>query len=131
MGAICFGRYPRYYSPHAFQNNPLNGGLTGYLDLSNFDTAGPPQGSSGDVGRTPTGAFGPGVNTWDLGMSKNFRFTERYRFQFRAEMFNAFNRVTFSQPNNNTASGANFGLINSTNSAYPSRVIQLAGKLYF
>jgi hypothetical protein len=117
--------------PQGFQSHPLNGGLTGYLDLSNFNTAGPPQGSSGNTGRNPNGVFGPGVNTWDLGMSKNFRFTERYRFQFRAEMFNAFNRVTFANPNNYTSSGANFGLISSTNGAYPARVIQLAGKLYF
>ncbi len=107
------------------------GGFTGYLNLSDFNTGGPPQGSSGDSGKNPTGSFGPGVNTWDLGMTKNFKFTERYRLQFRWEMFNAFNRVTFGQPNNNVASGANFGLINYTNGAYPSRVMQGALKLNF
>ena len=105
------------------------GNLTHYLVASDF--VGAPQGSHGNIGRNPPGVFGPGVNTWDMGLSKNFRLTERYRFQFRTEMFNAFNRVTFASPSNCTCAGANFGLINSTNGSYPSRVIQLAGKFYF
>jgi hypothetical protein len=109
--------------------NSTLGGFTGYLNASDFVNA--PQGSNGDIGRNPTGMFAPGVNTWDLSMSKNFRFTERYRFKLRWEMYNAFNRVTFSGPNNNTASGANFGLINSTNGNYPSRVMEASGSFYF
>src|SRR5579871_1118719 len=107
---------------------PLNGGLTGYLDLSDFDPAGPPQGSSGDTGRNP-GLFGPGQNNWDLGLSKNLRFTERYRLQFRWEMFNAFNRTSLGQPYPYTSAGANFGLIYYTQN--PSRVMQGALKLTF
>jgi len=119
--------YPDYASGHAIhvqQATPST--LSHYLVASDFLV--PQQGSHGDVGRNPV--FGPGVNTWDVGLSKNFRFTERYRFQFRWEMFNAFNRVTFSNPNNNIQSSS-FGLINSTNGAYPSRVMQIAGKLFF
>ena len=43
---------------------------------------------------------GPGVNTFDLGIHKNFPFRERYNVQFRWEMFNAFNRPTFGDPDN-------------------------------
>lgn len=107
---------------------PLNGGLTGYLDLTEFDTNGPPQGSSGNTGRNP-GLFGPGQNNWDIGMTKNFRFTERYRFQFRWEMFNAFNRTSLGQPYPYTSAGQNFGLIYYTQN--PSRVMQAAAKLTF
>lgn len=62
--------------------------------------------------------------------------SERYKFQFRAELFNAFNRVTFDGPYYDgtvyaTQSPQTFGLINSTNPNYPSRVIQLAGKFTF
>ncbi len=110
--------------------SPDLGGFTGYLNPNDFDPLGPPQGSSGNTGKNPPGVFGPGINTWDLGMSKNLRFAERYRFQFRWEMFNAFNRVTLGSPSNYVAYG-NLGLINSTNGAYPARVMQLAAKLYF
>jgi len=105
-----------------------HGNLTNYLVASDF--VNPQQGSHGDIGRNPPGVSGPGINTWDLGLSKNFRYTERYRFQFRWEMFNAFNRPTFASPNNNTSSST-FGLINSTNNNFPARVMQVAGKLYF
>ena len=88
------------------------------------------QGEKGNVGRDPRGAFGPGVNNWDLSFSKNFPFGERYRFQFRWEMYNAFNRVSLASPNA-TLNNGQFGLINSTNSNFPSRVMQVAGKLYF
>jgi Carboxypeptidase regulatory-like domain len=104
------------------------GDLNHYVVASNFVNA--PQGRDGNIGRNPSGVFGPGINTWDLGLSKSFRFTERYHFQFRWEMFNAFNRVTFANPQNFTSSST-FGLISSTNPAYPSRVMQLAAKLYF
>jgi hypothetical protein len=103
------------------------GDLEHYLVASDFVT--PQQGSSGSVGRNP-GVYTSGVNTWDLGLSKNIRFTERYRLQFRWEMYNAFNRVTFGQPNN-TFTSSSFGQITSTNSAYPARVMQGALKFYF
>ena len=35
---------------------------------------------------------------FDIGIMKNFAFRERYRVQFRAEMFNAFNRANFGIP---------------------------------
>ncbi len=90
----------------------------------------PQQGGAGDTGKNPTGLFGPGVNTWDLGFSKNFHITERYRLQIRGEMFNAFNRVTFGNADSNI-SDPNFGKIFGTNGNYPSRVVQLAGKFNF
>lgn len=37
----------------------------------------------------------PGFYAWDMGLSKNFNFTERWKLQFRAEFFNVFNRVNF------------------------------------
>ncbi len=119
--------YPNYASgTTSVSTHP--GDLTHYLDPANFELA--PQGSKGGIGRNPTGAFNPGINKWDLNLSKNFRFAERYRFQIRWEMFNAFNRVTFAGPGANFSSGQ-FGLINSTNSNFPARVMELAGKFFF
>src|SRR5439155_7089717 len=37
--------------------------------------------------------YGPGLQSWDFGLFKNIRVTEKSRFQFRAEFFNAFNNV--------------------------------------
>ena len=69
----------------------------------------------------------PGSTNFDLGIMKNFRFQERFRLQFRAEMFNAFNTPNFGNPG--TALGAaQFGVINSASAA---RVVQLGLKLYF
>lgn len=50
----------------------------------------------GDVGRNIL--RGDGMHNWDFGIMKNFHFMERYRLQFRAELFNAANHVMFSIP---------------------------------
>lgn len=84
----------------------------------------------GTFGNTPRALFqGPRTDSWDLGLSKNFRFKERYRLQFRWEMFNAFNTPSFSNPVNSVTS-AQFGQILSTGSV-PPRVMQGALKMYF
>jgi hypothetical protein len=49
-----------------------------------------------------------GTNNWDLSLFKNFRVTEKYKIQFRAESFNALNHVQFAGPTTgvmNTAFG--------------------------
>ncbi len=42
---------------------------------------------------------GPGLASFDFTLAKNFNITERNYFQFRTEMFNAFNRANFVPPN--------------------------------
>ena len=39
---------------------------------------------------------GPGYQNWDFGLIKDFRLTERFKLQFRAEFFNAFNQPPFA-----------------------------------
>ena len=39
---------------------------------------------------------GPGINTWDLGVFKNFPISDFGKVQFRWEMYNAFNHTQFS-----------------------------------
>ncbi len=69
----------------------------------------------------------PGTRNFDIGVMKNFSAGERFRIQFRGEMFNAFNYVNLGIPG--TALGSpNFGAITSASDA---RVIQLGLKLYF
>jgi hypothetical protein len=79
----------------------------------------------GNAGRAPV--VGPGLQNWDIGIYKNFPFKERYRVQFRAEMFNAFNRANFGDPNTAFPT-ATFGAVGS---AADGREIQFALKFYF
>jgi hypothetical protein len=79
----------------------------------------------GDLGRN---AFRtPGLEQWDLGISKNFLIGEKVKLQFRSEFFNILNHTNFGVPNNVSTSGA-FGTITTT---YPPRQIQFALKLMF
>jgi hypothetical protein len=72
---------------------------------------------------------GPGVDTVDAGIYKNWLIRQRYGIQFRWEMFNALNHPTFGLPSSNPTSG-NFGQITATGSV-PARVMQGALKLSF
>jgi hypothetical protein len=51
-----------------------------------------------------------GVNNFDLSLFKNYRLTERFKLQFRAESFNALNHVQFANPNTGVTNTA-FGTI--------------------
>jgi hypothetical protein len=79
---------------------------------------------------------GPGYFDTDLGVQKNFPFTETMRLQFRADFLNAFNRVNLNAPSTGVPLGstggatANFGL-GVVNSSQAPRNIQFALKLYF
>lgn len=53
---------------------------------------------------------GPGLRNFDLGVFRDFRFTERFVLQFRSEITNALNLVSLGQPNATLTSPA-FGTI--------------------
>jgi len=52
------------------------------------------------------------TRNWDISLFKQFRITEKINAQFRAEAFNAFNRVQFGNPNLSVTSSA-FGVVAS------------------
>lgn len=70
---------------------------------------------------------GPGSINFDFTFAKNFHFSERRYFQFRTEVFNAFNRANFGPPNIARESSG-FGTILTAANA---RIIQFGLKLYF
>jgi hypothetical protein len=70
---------------------------------------------------------GPGLASFDFTLAKNFNVTERNYFQFRAEMFNAFNRANFFPPNI-ARDSSGFGQILLAGNA---RIIQFGLKFYF
>lgn len=71
--------------------------------------------------------YGPGLINFNTALAKNFRFGERFNFQFRADAYNTFNHVNWGNPNGVWTSPS-FGNITS---AGPMRVIELVGRLAF
>jgi hypothetical protein len=93
----------------------------------------------GTIGNAPKDVFrGPGINNWDLSFFKNFPITEHVTFQFRWELYNAFNHASFQGVNNNASFAApgstaqlngQFGQITSTNGL--PRVMQGSVRITF
>lgn len=114
-----------YFNPAAFVSSCLSatcGAGVGTVSNPNFDRSAP-------FGNTPRNFLtGPGQKNVDIFFIKIIPFTERVRGEFRTELFNAFNWVNYSNPNNNVV-GANFGKIERASTG--PRVIQLGFKLSF
>ena len=84
---------------------------------------------NGSFGETRRGEFfGPGDRTVDLGLFKNFRFTNTMNVQFRAEFFNAFNTVNWGNPGTEVSTPARFGRITSSDDP---RIMQFGLKFVF
>jgi len=83
----------------------------------------------GTIGNAPrTICCGPSEFQTDLGILKNTSIGERYRVQFRGEIFNLFNYAQFYQPDGNTTDGSDFGRVKR---ARDPRLVQFALKFYF
>jgi hypothetical protein len=99
----------------------------------------PQAGTWGNLGR---GVYsGPGLGDMDLSVFKNTKLSERVNLQFRAELFNLFNRTNLGTPNaivfvnNGTAAAPNYGVSPSagliTTLATTPRQVQFGLKLMF
>jgi outer membrane receptor protein involved in Fe transport len=83
----------------------------------------------GTFGNAPRNHLtGPGLFGLDAAIMKDIPFRERFRAQFRTELFNAVNRPNFSSPFSSQNNLARFGRIEAAGDA---RVIQLGLKLLF
>jgi hypothetical protein len=82
----------------------------------------------GNAPRLLNGVRGDGIKNFDLSIIKHFRIREQMNVEFRAEMFNIFNRPQFALPNIQFGS-ATFGRITST--VGPPRYMQMALKFNF
>jgi hypothetical protein len=85
----------------------------------------------GQLGNVPRRFFyGPGINNFDLTLSKRLNVTESKSFEFRLEAFNAFNHAQFFGPVavNGEVNDPHFGEVVS---AASPRLVQLAAKLTF
>jgi hypothetical protein len=110
----------------------VTGRVDGYVDATAFRL--PPKNAYGNSGRDVLD--GPGLVTFDFGLTKNTMVGERLKIQFRTEAFNLFNRANFAIPDNliiftseqGNVSG-NFGKITRTTTS--SRQIQFGLKFIF
>ena len=115
---------------HTATANCGRGHLIGCIDASAFTVAdlypiAPTNYAYGNAGRNIL--FGPGSQTVNFSVFKNFPIMERLKFQFRFETFGLFNRTNFGNPSA-TINTSSFGNITG---ASGSRTIQLGAKLMF
>ena len=80
----------------------------------------------GNAGRNSV--YGPGMQTLDFAVVRLFTLTERAKFQFRGEFFNALNHTNLGTPDR-FVNTPQFGTI--TESTTPGREIQLSARLLF
>jgi hypothetical protein len=71
---------------------------------------------------------GPGLNNWDLSVQKSTQVNERFRVEFRWDIFNLANHTRFFNPDGNITDGSDFGRVKK---AGDPRLMQAALKLYF
>jgi len=83
----------------------------------------------GTIGNAPrTVCCGPGINNWEIAFLKITPLSERFKLEFRGELFNAFNHAQFFQPDGNFTDGSDFGRVKR---ARDPRLVQFALKLSF
>jgi len=98
-----------------------------------FNTAAfllPPSFTYGNVSRTLPDVMSDGVFNIDLSVFKVFPIRERFKLQFRAEVFNLTNTPTFEVPGQ-ALNSATFGMVTATAFSPKPREVQLALKLAF
>ena len=116
-GSLVLGNPNQWFNPQAFLAPPPNSGFYG------------------NAGRDTIP--GPSLATWDFSVLKDTTITERFRLQFRAEIFNLLNRANFNTPNlivftpptasNPTGVSGTAGAITSTSTT--ARQVQFGLKL--
>jgi hypothetical protein len=100
--------------------------LTEYFNTACFSP--PAAFTLGSESRTDPNLRGPGIANWDFALFKTTQIAERYRIQFRMEVFNLFNRVQFGQPGL-TDGNSSFGVISSQSNS--PRLIQFGLRFSF
>jgi len=119
---------PNLTGPITYTKKVVNGKFQ-WFDPTSFSTP-----AFGQWGNLPHDALrGPGRDNWNLSLFKNFTFTERLRFELRAETFNTWNHLQYrgdvqggglGQAHN----GSDFGNVTA---AFDPRTFQVGGKVVF
>jgi hypothetical protein len=118
---------PEYHgAPLDVNTNPRNGRPAFNNTSAAFTTE-----TLGQLGNVPRRFFyGPGINNFDVTLSKMLKITETKSVEFRAEAFNLFNHAQFYGPASvdGEVNDPHFGQVVS---AASPRLMQLAAKLTF
>lgn len=108
---------------NTYNYGPVSGHYFFNADQSKFTDP-----TLGQFATTPRSlCCGPGENQWDITVSKRIALTESRYFQFRADIFNLFNKTEFVNPDGNF-SNSTFGQVLS---ARDPRLVQFALKFFF
>jgi hypothetical protein len=122
LGTISSFRSGFYLTPSDSQNTSNAGGsrpdqirdttsLSHHTTQEFFNTAAFQRAALYTFGTASTGTIvGPGSQDWDVSIQKVWSVRERTHFQFRFDLFNAFNHPTFSNPGTAFGTGS-FGVI--------------------
>src|SRR5260370_22398772 len=120
------GQRPNRTGTSAGLDGPAQSRLNGWFNTSAFVLPAPF--TFGNSSRTMPDIRSHGIANYDFTMFKNTKMTERVGLQFRAEIFNLFNRVRFGYPG--TSMGTpQFGVISGQYN--DPRLVQLALRLLF
>lgn len=128
------GARPNCGVQQVFKRSQLAPNFGGYQWMSPSGFSDP---APGQFGNCPAQGpvTGPGYFDADIGLMKNFRFTEAKYLQFRTDFLNAFNNVNLGHPNTGwSSSPGTFGQIGpaaGTPASQPARNIQFALKFYY
>lgn len=113
------------FHPYEMLNQPIAGPAIQYFNPACYTLE--PLGTDGNVGRDSI--YGPGLFNVDFSVMKRTRVTEKLDSEFRAEIFNLFDRANFGLPNPAVFTGPTGGQI--TTLATSPRQIQFAVRLLF
>ncbi len=103
--------------------------LNGWFNVSCFTV--PSAYTLGNESQTDPVLRGPGIANYNFALFKKTPITERFKLEFRAEVFNLFNRVQFGFPNTTVTTAANPTTGYITTQLNQPRLIQLALKLVY
>jgi len=119
----------------------IHAGSSQYHRLNMACFTQPGAGTYGNTGRN--WLTQPGINDWDMGLTKSFQIYERARFEFKFDTFNTFNHHQYDVTVGGLATGGSGGSSavdagvgdalggDITGAATNARVVQLSGKITF
>jgi len=106
-----FGGRPDRIGDGNFDSSGMRDRIKSGLPIFDASAFVQPQTGRGFYGNSArTILTGPGAETWNTVLAKNFSLNERTKLQFRWEIYNLFNRPNFGNPSTNISSG-DFGLV--------------------
>jgi hypothetical protein len=93
----------------------------------------PPYGRGGNAGRNRF--RGPGVDQWNMVLTKNTQINDRFSLELRTECYNLFNHPDFGQPDyivdDQQFFGQSFNEVQQNDGTTGARQLQVALKLHF